>query len=328
MSDSTVDDQSPLVSVVVTTYGRPELCKRALKSVQLQTYEPLEVVVVEDGTTTEIDEWINNNMSHAEYIRHEKNKGLAAARNTGLEYSSGSYVAYLDDDDVWKPNRIKRQIDVLYSLPDGLRKNLGVLYTDQNGNGDYEYFNLEERLTKHQFWGQGLNTVSSSYLFSKRILENVGGFDEELLSSIDHDIFMKLAIEGIDAVKIHNKLVKTDSSNDGMMTNTKKRIKGVHQFCIKWDNTFRSWLGDEEGKRYIDRYFAKVIANLANQLIYQGRFKEGVIAFRSIFIYSKETRYNLKVITTQFIYTGASKYVPKRILRIIPVKIKSQFSKW
>ena len=113
-SDVESDIASSLVTVVVTTYDRPTLVKRALQSVFAQTYSSLEIIVVEDGSSTDTESWLRAQDSTVKYICHQMNKGLAAARNTGLKHASGEYIAYLDDDDEWKPNRIEKQIE-LYS---------------------------------------------------------------------------------------------------------------------------------------------------------------------------------------------------------------------
>ncbi len=96
--------KTPLVTAVVTTYNRPQLVQRAIKSVLSQTYEPLEIILVEDGSDSGVGAWLQEErLEHIHYICHEENRGLAAARNTGLKLSHGTYIAYLDDDDEEPP---------------------------------------------------------------------------------------------------------------------------------------------------------------------------------------------------------------------------------
>ena len=81
--------RKPLVTVVVTTYNRPEMVHHAIQSVLAQTYEPLEIIIVEDGSDSGLEAWLQEKcFTQIRYIRHEKNQGLAAARNTAIEMAT------------------------------------------------------------------------------------------------------------------------------------------------------------------------------------------------------------------------------------------------
>src|SRR3989338_8677774 len=100
------------VSVIIPTHNRPELLKRAVKSVLNQTYKDLEVIVVDDGLEKRADETVNSfNDSRLKYIQHPEEKGGSAARNTGIKNSSGEFIAFLDDDDEWLPEKLEIQIN-------------------------------------------------------------------------------------------------------------------------------------------------------------------------------------------------------------------------
>ena len=115
------------VSVVLTTYQRAELAKIALQSIIGQTWAPEEIIVVEDAGDTDLANWIAA-LGHHElkYVRHEKNQGLAAARNTGLRLAKCDLIAYLDDDDQWLPTRLQEQVERLQSLPPDQKQKLAV----------------------------------------------------------------------------------------------------------------------------------------------------------------------------------------------------------
>lgn len=288
----------PLVTAIVTTYNRPELCKRAVKSVLAQTYEPLETIIVEDGTDSGIKEWLNVESPNIKYIRHEENRGLAAARNTGLEHAKGQFVAYLDDDDAWKPERIERQIVEFTSMSPEQRTKVGVVYCGtekrtQEGeiigiNHPKNSGNLREAIQE-----TGASTLSSTFLFTRDALLDVGGFDENLPSSIDHDIWMALAVEGYHAIAIDLPLVITyESDHQDMMTNTYPRIEGVKQYVEKWIPTYEEWYGVEAGNRHGEQYFARVIARLVESNVRDGEFKEAWDAIRAIFKFSGQYRHN------------------------------------
>lgn len=106
--------KTPLVSVVIPTYNRASTLERALDSVVNQTYKNLEIVVIDDcssdGTKALIDNYKDYNVI---YIRNKKNSGACASRNKGITVSSGEYIALLDSDDSWRPNKIKVQLDAI-----------------------------------------------------------------------------------------------------------------------------------------------------------------------------------------------------------------------
>jgi len=120
---------TPLVSVVVPTYGRPEDVTDAVATVRGQTYSPVELVVVDDCSPDPIEPRILDiDLSGFECVRclrHEKNRGAAVARSTGIEAANGEFVAFLDDDDRWIASKLGRQVEALQ----GRSPDAGVAYS-------------------------------------------------------------------------------------------------------------------------------------------------------------------------------------------------------
>jgi glycosyltransferase involved in cell wall biosynthesis len=103
-----------LVSVIIPTYNRAETVSRAIDSVLDQTYEDFEVLVVDDGSSDGTEAVLESyDDNRVRPIYHETNQGANVARNTGLEYARGKYVAFLDSDDEWQPEKLDTQLDVL-----------------------------------------------------------------------------------------------------------------------------------------------------------------------------------------------------------------------
>jgi O-antigen biosynthesis protein len=117
--------EAPLVSVIVPTYNRPDMLAATLESILNQTYQRLEIIVVNDcGLEVEnIAGWLNR-QGNITYVRHACNRGLAAARNTGIKLARGKYLAYLDDDDLFYPDHLETLVTAL----EGSR--FRVAYTD------------------------------------------------------------------------------------------------------------------------------------------------------------------------------------------------------
>lgn len=105
---------SPVVSVIIPTYKRPQLLQRAIYSVLRQTYADFEILVVDDCSPddTQATVWSIGD-SRLRYLRHETNKGLPAVRNTGIRAARGTYIAFLDDDDEWREDKLEMQLHAI-----------------------------------------------------------------------------------------------------------------------------------------------------------------------------------------------------------------------
>src|SRR3954471_2818785 len=114
MPESTDD---PLVSVVIPTYNRASLIAESLDSVFAQTYPRLEVIVIDDGSTDGTENAVAPYLDRIIYVR-QKNQGLAGARNAGFAKASGEYIAWLDSDDLWNPEKTALQLAYLRKRPD------------------------------------------------------------------------------------------------------------------------------------------------------------------------------------------------------------------
>lgn len=315
----------PLVSAIVTTFARPELAKRAILSVLTQTYPRLEIIVVEDGSDSDLQSWlISQGRPDITYIRHEKNRGLAAARNTGLRAAHGQYVAYLDDDDQWKPARVDRQMQAFLSFSPAKLAACAVVscgfdrIIPRQGRVTYgppgNHGNLREQILR-----VGAKTPSSTFLFRRAALEDVGGFDESLQSGIDHDIWMALAVRGYDASAVDEALViNYDRFGQAtMMTDVAKRIQGVQQCLRKWQPTLEQWLGHSGGKRYIQLYLARVIGNLAVNKLFQCRWRDAWAALRCVYDTGQYRWQSTSIVSQLFFTELIRQVVPGRLIAVL-----------
>ena len=109
----------PTVTVVIPTYNRKGLLPRALTSVARQTRPPDEVIVVDDGSTDDTEGLVRREFPDVRYLQQE-NRGVAAARNRGIREAKGEWLAFLDSDDEWLPQKLTRQLDELREQPEFL----------------------------------------------------------------------------------------------------------------------------------------------------------------------------------------------------------------
>lgn len=184
-----VDRPSNLVSVIIPCYNHAHFLGEAIDSALRQTYFPIEVIIVDDGSTDEIAQIIVTRPS-IRYVRQD-NMGLAHARNTGLSHSSGEYVIFLDADDRLLPDAITTGVRALEARKEcafvfgtyiaiGTRKGLSNLPRDQN----YDY----AELLKCNFIGN-----PGSVLYNRWVFSAVGTFDESNSPAADYDLYLRVA---------------------------------------------------------------------------------------------------------------------------------------
>ena len=123
--------ESGLVSVIVPTYNRASILERAIRSALSQTYENLEVVVVDDGSSDDTRAVVERMGPRVRYV-YQMNAGVAAARNTAMRHARGEFFAFLDSDDVWLGWKIEAELAGLRTNPD-----VGIVWTDMIAVDDH-----------------------------------------------------------------------------------------------------------------------------------------------------------------------------------------------
>lgn len=187
----------PKVSVIIPTFNRASYVCEAIDSVLAQTYQDLEIIVVDDGST---DDTLPVLETYGERLRllRQKNSGPAVARNRGIFAARGEYIAFLDSDDLWVPSKLEKQVAVLDSEPE-----IGLVYTDcfkgkslediTNGSGGCY---AEWAPQSGDIFGQltRLNLVATpSVLVRFAVLRRVGIFDPLLRRGEDYDLWLRIA---------------------------------------------------------------------------------------------------------------------------------------
>ncbi len=184
----------PLVSVIIPSYNRACLLERAVSSVKDQTFYNYELIVVDDGSTDGTCNLLGSLRGSLIHLRHENNLGVSAARNTGIRYSSGSLIAFLDSDDQWLAEKLSVQVRFFEDNPDAMICQAQELWY-RNGrriNPSRKHlkpsgFIFDRSLT--------LCLVSPSAVMIKRSLfDEVGLFDEALPVCEDYDLWLRVAV--------------------------------------------------------------------------------------------------------------------------------------
>jgi len=111
-----VNKTNPLISCIIPTKNRPSLVKQAVQSVLDQSYQNIEIIVIDDSTDNETQKSLTSG-GRIRYIRNEKSRGASYSRNVGLNEARGDVIAFLDDDDIWLPKKMEMQIELIKLFP-------------------------------------------------------------------------------------------------------------------------------------------------------------------------------------------------------------------
>lgn len=186
------DAARPLVSVIIPAHNRAWCLKRAVDSVLAQDHDPVELIVVDDGSTDKTGELLARFASAITVIRQE-NKGVSAARNRGVAASSGSLVAFLDSDDYWYPKKLTTQVDFFHANPAAL-----ICQTEEIWIRNGKRVNPMKKHKKPSGMifepSLALCLVSpSAVMMRKHFFTEMGGFDETLPACEDYDLWLRVA---------------------------------------------------------------------------------------------------------------------------------------
>jgi glycosyltransferase involved in cell wall biosynthesis len=187
-----------LVSTVIPTYNYGRFLGRAIDSVLGQSYRPIECIVVDDGSTDNTAEVLSGYRDRVRIIR-QRNRGLSAARNAGIRAAHGQYIALLDADDWWHPEKTARQVSLLQKDRHLGCVGCGRRHVSADGQTFEDFVGLRSTgdhretfrgIALRQFWVGG---SGSGAMIRRSALDAVGGFDESLKAAEDWDLWLRLA---------------------------------------------------------------------------------------------------------------------------------------
>ena len=189
-----------MVSVIIPTYNREQQILRAVRSVLNQTYQDYELIIVDDGSkdkTAEIIQEIRDD--RIRYISLETNQGVAHARNMGIQEAKYDYIAFLDSDDEWLPNKLELQMKKMMAAP----PKVGVIFCRMGGkqrNSEERFVCPAENYKKEILEGNIFNPLllqnvigTPTMLVRKICLQKAGGFKETLQCLEDWELVLRIA---------------------------------------------------------------------------------------------------------------------------------------
>jgi glycosyltransferase involved in cell wall biosynthesis len=262
----------PRVSVIIPTYRRPRLLGAAIQSVLNQTFQDFEIVVVDDNSADNTREvTLSFQDPRIRYIAHRTNWRVGAARNTGLLNSVGDFVAFLDDDDEWLPEKLERQLEVF----DRCAPVTGAVYTGfhmmdrRTGRTVQMVRPTKQGHILHELCRHNCVGTASTVVLRRECFEEVGLFDETIDFGEEYDMWIRIA-HAFDFQFLPEPLVRYSVHGTRLSTNYALMIRGVERLLVKFGNFFAAYPTDLS-RRHLE---------LGVWHCYQGEARRGRKAFR------------------------------------------------
>ena len=221
---------SPLVSVIVATYNRAALLKETINSILSQTYPNIELIIVSDASTDNTDEIVlSYNDKRITYLRLSKNAGLPSkTRNKGLEIATGAYIAFCDDDDLWVPHKLEKQMRVIHLNHSELCFT-NRTYIDKYSNGvSRRNISIPTKATLSRLLLSNYVTLSS-VLVKHDVMKRFEGFStrEEFRIGEDYELWARMLAEGVKFCSVNENLVLYRVHDHNVSKDLKAGTKGT-----------------------------------------------------------------------------------------------------
>ena len=257
------NDHKPTVSVIIPTYNREKYIERAIKSVLEQSYKDYELIIVDDGSTDDTAKILKK---YDKKIRKFSmlHSGVSAARNFGISKAHGQWIALLDSDDYWLPEKLAKQMAYLEENPDMKIMQVGEKWI-RNG----KFVNPMKKHQKYSGWifekCLPLCIVSpSAVIIHKSIFEEIGLFNEEMPVCEDYDLWLRVARKYPIGLMSEFLIVKTGGHEDQLS----KKYWGMDRYRV---DSLERLLSEDLEKWQRELVIKEIINKL--EVLYLGRTK-------------------------------------------------------
>ena len=217
-----------MISVIVPTYNRAQQLPRALDSILCQSCSPKEIIVVDDGSTDETSALMTSEYPEIVFIQ-QQNTGVSSARNVGIKRASGDWIAFLDSDDEWLPEKLEIQMKALYENPE-----IKICHTNEIWIRNGKRVNPKKKHEKFGGWifqkCLPLCCISpSSVIIHKSFFKEIGLFDYSLPVCEDYDLWLRITARNPVLYIEEPFLIKYGGHEDQLS----KKYWGMDRFRIK-----------------------------------------------------------------------------------------------
>ena len=219
---------SSRISAIIPTFNRAHLLPRAVDSILSQTLPPHSVIIVDDGSTDGTEKLIKKNYPEIKYLKQD-NLGVSAARNAGITATSCEWLAFLDSDDEWLPEKLARQMEVLNLAPA-----MKICHSDEIWIRNGKRVNPLKKHSKSGGWmfkkALPICCISpSSAMIHRSVFDNVGLFEESLPACEDYDLWLRVT-SSYPVLYISEKLVVKHGGHQNQLS---EKYWGMDRFRIQ-----------------------------------------------------------------------------------------------
>lgn len=226
------------ISVIIPVHNRARILPAAIRSVLGQGYDDFELIIVDDGSQDNVRDVVESfNDTRIIYLRHDQNRGVSAARNTGIKHAKGELIAFLDSDDVWRSGKLLKQLQVFNDYPDTDCVYSVIRRKDKYGT----YFMPFSRVNGYIYdkvlmWHC---VPIQSLLLRRSCFDSVGFFDERLLVCEDWDMCLRLS-KSFRFRFVPVVLVESCVTDDSISTDMVKAEKSLDILLLKRADDFKN----------------------------------------------------------------------------------------
>ncbi|MDT5124090.1 MAG: hypothetical protein QOC96_3572 [Acidobacteriota bacterium] len=253
----------PAVSIIITTHNRPHLVVRAIESARAASRKDIEILVVDDASKDETAQ-VCRSIVDINYVRAERNQGVAGARNLGILRSSGDYLSFLDDDDVRLPGSLDAQVEALASVPEAAFIYGQAILGRQDGSMTEQFYPAQApqgdvfwELLTHNF------VPSGATVFRRSCLYRVGLLDDAIPGVDDWDLWVRLAeiypVLALEQPVMVWRQATPDSGQGSSRAREMVRLSAA-QFRERWQKLPRVAQGSATQRRESWRRFSNAMA--------------------------------------------------------------------
>ena len=281
----------PLVTVVIPVYNGERYLADAIQSVRDQTYQNFEVIVVDDGSTDGSAEVAQRFGEAIRYV-HQANGGVCKARNTGIAAAQGPYIAFLDQDDLWLPDKLAAQVAYLDSHPA-----VGAVYCqcEVKGNGGRCTGLYYAEPVKDDLVGvmRGPCLLMTSAMFRGEVLRKIGRFDEAFIGAGGEDMDLTLRLKKVAQIAYLPQILAVYRVHSTNSSNNERLLlhnRGIYlRMCLDRHGH------DPRVAHFLDRQTVGYLSDLGKLQIKAGCAAEGRVSLRQAISLSLQRRANAKM---------------------------------
>lgn len=262
-----MNDSQPIVSVIIPTYNREKFIGAAIKSVLDQTFKCFEIIVIDDGSTDGTANVVKEFKSEKIRYIYQSNQGRSRARNHALALAKGRYIAFLDSDDMYLPEKLGMQVDFMDRRPD-----FGMVYTsayciDEDGNSLAHVYEakLSGWIYNDIAFFVPVTITLPTVIARREVFEAVGGFDENMERFEDTDMWRRISKAfQIGAMATFTCLLRTHSDNSLVTQNPERILAAVEYYInkIEREDVDVGWIVRRRGIAMLCTYYGGALMSI------------------------------------------------------------------